>query len=216
MLSGRRSRRARLGGGHTGVWGGFHQHRPAEPSRPRGEPRGQRWWWGALLPAGFVPPRGVAGGEGWSPPSCASPAKGRLGGWIGWGGGIGRTPPARRVGAGDGAGFLFFFPKKLLAGRAFGCAPRCADPGGAGKEPLYKPLPRFPSPGSRFRAGTADLRILTFRYVRQHIRIERAVTAISVFFDAEFFFFIIGSGSFSQPRGHTHPSAPSSASEAEK
>lgn len=87
-------------------------------------------------------------------PARPSPAKGGSGR---------RDKPETPVPAGLALGIFqdrLFFARKLLARRRFRC-----DPGGTGKEPLYKPLPRSPCCGSRFRAGIAGPRVPTFGYV---------------------------------------------------
>lgn len=133
-----------------GMLRGFQQHRSG--SGARCHPPNPRRAAGTAVPP--------AGGAGDGAPAALLPQPGLGGGSAG--------PPARR--AGDGAAFPFL-PREASrnAHVSFPAAP--CDPGGKGKEPLYKPLPWCRSWGSRFRAGIADPRVLTFHYVRQDIRI---------------------------------------------
>lgn len=112
-----------------------------------------------VCPGGALPALGVClGGARCLPgaPSPPAPARRRAAP----GGGISprpQSPPGWRWGFFQDR---LFFARKLLARRRFRC-----DPGGTGKEPLYKPLPRSPCCGSRFRAGIAGPRVPTFGYV---------------------------------------------------
>lgn len=134
--------------------GRIQRHRPAAaPRRPRGAPLGRSAPWGCAREGS--PPWGCAR-EGSLPRGCArrgspSPRAVPRRGSVPF---PSPPAPARRraapakasardpIPAGLALGIFqhsLFFSRKLLARRSFRCGP-----GGAGKEPLYKPLPRSP------------------------------------------------------------------------